>query len=244
MIFSFDHLETPGHVRFDEYNYDLNYLKQYYIRWMKYYAKDCWMSLFYDNHDNPRMVSKVDSRPEYKNVLAKLLGIIQFTLKGTPFLYQGQEFGSVNAEFQSIEEIQDVESINLYNELLKKMDKEKAFKKIIAGTRDHARQPINWEGAENSEIFSFFQKLILLRKQEKALIYGDFETVLEKKKDLFLYYRKGDNVFFVECNLKSNPMKRKYSVEGMNLILSNYKGESKELRPYEGNIYKVEEKRK
>ena len=65
MIFSFDHLETPGHVRFDDYRYDLNYYKQYMTDWMENYGGHCWMSLFYDNHDNPRMLSKIDPDPAH-----------------------------------------------------------------------------------------------------------------------------------------------------------------------------------
>ena len=102
MIFSFDHLETPGHERFHDYRYDLNYLKEYLITWMEQYTNRCWMSLFYENHDNPRMISKVNPDPRMRTVLAKLLALIQLSMKGTPFIFQGQEIGSINHDFTSI----------------------------------------------------------------------------------------------------------------------------------------------
>lgn len=169
MIFSFDHLETPGHMRFDEYRYDLNYLKQYYTEWMEGYGNRCWMSLFYDNHDNPRMISKVSEDPRYRLAIGKLLGMIQFTLKGTPFLYQGQELGAVNVPFTDMSQIRDVESINLYEELCRSMSEEEAFRRILAGTRDHARAMMKWQEAEEQKedrdsIYYFYKKLIALRK--------------------------------------------------------------------------------
>jgi glycosidase len=142
------------------------------------------------------MVSKVDSRPGIQKCSAKLWESYSLLLKGTPFLYQGQEFGSVNAEFQSIEENTGCRSINLYNELLKNMDKEKAFKKLLQG--QEIMQGSQLTGKEQkTPKYSLFFRINFIEKTGKALIYGDFETVLEKKKDLFLYYRKGDNVFFV-----------------------------------------------
>ena len=121
MVFSFDHLETPGHVRFQDYEYDLNYLRDYFIDWMENYGNHCWMSLFYNNHDNPRMVSKVTSDTTYHQQIATLLAVIQFTLKGTPFVFQGDEMGLVNYPFTSMEQITDVEAKGYYQELLQKM---------------------------------------------------------------------------------------------------------------------------
>jgi oligo-1,6-glucosidase len=144
MVFSFDQLETPGHVRFDDYRYDLNYFKQYMTDWMAHYGTHTWMALFYENHDNPRMISKVNPDPQYRLVLGKLLAAMLLTLRGTPFIYQGQELGMINTDFKSIGALRDVESINLYAELIKTMSAADAFKKILAGTRDHARVPMQW----------------------------------------------------------------------------------------------------
>ena len=81
MVFSFDHLETPGHIRMEDYKYDLNYYRDYMIDWMENYGDNCWMSIFYNNHDNPRMISKITEIKEHHQQLAILLAVMQMTLK-------------------------------------------------------------------------------------------------------------------------------------------------------------------
>ncbi|MHB8128705.1 MAG: alpha-glucosidase [Mobilitalea sp.] len=268
MVFSFDHLETPGHVRFEDYRYDLNYLKEYLSNWMEHYDNGCWMSLFYENHDNPRMISKVNPDPAYREVLAKLLAMLQLTLKGTPFLFQGQEIGSVNQDFQSISDLRDVESINLYQELIPSLGEKAALQKILSGSRDHARTPMQWNDQKNAgfsegtpwirsdgdykkcnveqqlsqenSVLHFYKKLIHLRRNHQALLYGDFELMNRKKKDLFTYYRKLEGKgYYVECNLSCKTIKRNSSVQGYELLLSNYQQLSVILRPYEANLYQL-----
>lgn len=267
MVFSFDQLETPGHVRFDDYKYDLNYLKEYLVNWMRNYGDNCWMTLFYENHDNPRMISKINPDPRYRIVLGKLLGMLQLTLKGTPFIYQGQELGLINKNFKTIEDLRDVESLNLYKELSAAMEKKAAFEKILAGTRDHARTGMPWDKSkeggftsgtpwikgdedfqrfnveaeleDKDSVLNFYKELIAFRKAHKALIYGEFEVINEKTKNLFTFKRKmGEEVYFIECNLSSERLKRFSSITEYKLILSNYKETLGILRPYEVNLYK------
>lgn len=268
MIFSFDHLETPGHTRFDDYQYDLNYLKQYMIDWMENYSNHCQPSLFYENHDNPRMISKINSDYRYRDVLAKLLAVIQLTLRGTPFIYQGQELGMVNQSFQSIHDLRDVESLNLYHELCKTRNEQEAFRKVLAGTRDHARTPMQWndlkyagfstqepwikmdddykqynvelQQKDDNSILRFYQKLIALRKDHQVIYYGDILFTNKRIKNLFTYYRKDEiETLFMESNLSPYDQKRKKLPEGR-CILSNYSDISKtHLRPYEANIWIV-----
>ena len=268
MVFSFDQLEMPGRRRFEAYRYDLNYLKHYLIQWMKGYGNNCWMALFYENHDNPRMISKVDPSPEYRVVLGKLLAMLQLTLKGTPFIYQGQELGLVNNAFKKIDELKDIESLNLYEELVKSSNEKEAFSKVLSGSRDHARVPMPWNASKNGgfttgtpwitrdedyknynveteiqdedSVYHFYKKLIALRKQNKALIYGEVKIVDEKMKDLFMYYRSlNGECFFVECNLSNHCMKRIKRVKEYELVLSNYKLPYNVLRPYETNLYRL-----
>ena len=250
MVFSFDHLETPGHVRFDDYHYDLNYFRDYMIDWMEHYdvgshGNGCWMSLFYNNHDNPKMVSKINPDMAYRSKLCKLLAIMQFTLRGTPFLFQGDELGLTNHAFASIDEITDIESKNMYQELLKTMEESAAFQKILAGTREHSRLMMPWDEASrtaqhvDSGVTDFYKKLIAYRKKHDALIYGDFK-VLCRDKDLF-YYTRSDHKeqFLVECNLSAKAMKRKKIPEGYQLVCSNYARPERELQAYEASIYKI-----
>lgn len=246
MIFSFDHLETPGHMRFDEYRYDLNYLKQYYTEWMEGYGNRCWMSLFYDNHDNPRMISKVSEDPRYRFAIGKLLGMIQFTLKGTPFLYQGQELGAVNVPFTDMSQIRDVESINLYEELCRSMSEEEAFRRILAGTRDHARAMMKWQEAEEQKedrdsIYYFYKKLIALRKKYPALIYGKIRITNHSRKNLFTWFRELDGEeFYIECNLSEKPLTRPARPEGFRGLLSSCKEPGRLMQPYEACLYRKE----
>lgn len=223
MVFSFDHLENPGKVRFDDYRYDLRYLGDYFRDWMEHYGNDCWMAVFLENHDNPRMISKVNPDPQYREVLGKLLAMLQLTLKGTPFLYQGQELGMVNADFGTIDQMRDVESINLYQELLPRMGANAAFQQVLCGSRDHSRTPMQWDGAaahggftvgepwlymsqdyrhhnvateleDPCSILNFYRTLIRLRKADPAaLIYGDFKAASRKGANVFAYYRLSDN---------------------------------------------------
>ena len=269
MIFSFDHLETPGHERFDEYRYDLNYYKKYMIDWMEHYGNNCWMSLFYENHDNPRIISKINPKKEYREVLGKLLAVMQFTLKGTPFIYQGQELGMVNNDFSSMDEIRDVESIHLYQELCQVTTEERAFRKVMAGTRDHARTPMQWsdskhagftngtpwitensdylacnvskQAVEEESILQFYKSIIACRKEHPALIYGGIRITNKKRKDLFCYYRTDETEsFYVECNLSSRNIVRKCRQDEGEILLSNYKKSSNNyLQPYEAVIRKT-----
>lgn len=268
MVFSFDHLEIPGKVRFDNYRYDLNYLKEYFINWMLNYGDDCWNTIFFENHDNPRMISKINPNPEYRNVLGKLLAMIQLTLKGTPFIYQGQELGMINVDFNSISQFRDVESINLYNEMLEKTSSSDALKKVLSGSRDHARTPVQWTSELNagfstgepwiymnddykvynikdelekpSSILNFYKSLIAIRKSDDVLVYGEFMPVAEKNKDVFCYYRESDKAkYYVEINLTEAQQKRPIKCESFKLILSNYEEKHSHLRAYEANLYKL-----
>lgn len=265
MVFSFDHLESPGQTRFKDYEYDLNYFRDYMIDWSLNYGNNCWISLFYNNHDNPKMASKIknlslsssDSALLMRQ-LQKLLAVMQFTLKGTPFIYQGEEMGLINYDFESIEQINDVESKNLYVELCKKMPEDKAFEIIKAGTREHARIPLPFE--ENlekadcftettknlmkqqkmcDEIFETYKTLISLRKKDKSLVYSDFE-VLSRKKGRFVY-RRGN--YIVDCNLSEKTCAA-YKVKApYTIIYDSYQTDVKEtdkklkkLKPYQSLI--------
>ncbi|MCL1988650.1 MAG: alpha-glucosidase [Firmicutes bacterium] len=245
-VFLFDHLENPGKTRFDDYKYDLNYLKKYLINVSEEYPNDCWLSLFYDNHDNPRMVSKVTDNPKLQPYLAKLLCVIQLTLRGTPFIYQGQELGMTNQNFTDISQLKDVESINLYNELLQTMDETAAFARILAGTRDHARAMIPWEivatlETDETSTLNFYKKAIAIRKQNKPLIYGETSFVKKAKKNYFAYYRFIDNAkFFIESNLSEQKLTSKIPQNSQKLLLCNYKTPNENyMQPYESRIWQM-----
>lgn len=215
------------------------------------------------------MVSRVDSDPQYRMVVAKLLATMLLTLPGTPFIYQGQEIGMINKDFRSIEELRDIESLNLYAEWRKELGDQKAFKRVLAGSRDHARVPMQWtkgpyagfstaepwigtdddclfwnvedQRAAADSVFQYYRQLIQLRKAHRALIYGEIEFVNKKTKNLFTYYRRdGQGVFYVECNLSRKRRRRKGRQPDGERLLGNYPdSDAGELRPYEATVWKL-----
>lgn len=238
LVFIFDHLEMPGKQRWDAYRYDLNNYKNYIIAAEQSLSPKDWQALFFENHDNPRMVSKVNPEPQYREPLAKALGLMQLTLRGTPFVFQGQELGAVNQNFSTMSDLRDVESINKYQALLESgKSQPEAWQTVMAGTRDHARTPIDWttEGGfsandkawllsqsvgdghsvaeqENDpdSVLSFYQSLLKLRKTYPALQFGQIVFIEPSRKHLFMYERQmpGEMSLFVEINLSANKIKR------------------------------------
>ncbi len=258
MVFSFDHLETPGHVRFEDYAYDLNYFRDYMTDWMGNYGNNCWMARFYNNHDNPRMISKVTKDSSRHTALSKLLAVMQFTLKGTPFIFQGDEMGLANYEFTSMEQITDVEAKGYYAEHRKTRPEEKVFADILAGTREHARVLLPWnrklppchEGLyqkPKKEVFAAYRRLLRLRHEEKAFVYGTFR-VLCRKKNRFVYERALEGkVFVIDCNLgekpvRAYPLKWKWKIVYDTVPGRDKAGRGRMLQGYEARIVEYREK--
>ena len=248
MVFSFDHLETPGHVRFEDYEYDLNYYRDYMIDWITNYGNNCWMSIFYNNHDNPRMVSKISKDPAYHEAIQKLLVTMQMTLKGTPFIFQGDEMGLVNYEFKSMSQITDVEAKGYYEEHILKKSHKEVFDTIVAGTREHCRILLPWneklpsyhEGLTqniNEEILEYYKEIIKLRNSDKTLVYGQFK-VIDKKKNCFTYMRKlGETIYLVDCNLGKDKRKAYPMDNGYELVMPLQVADKEMLGAYEARIY-------
>lgn len=272
VVFSFDHMDNPGRItHYKDYDFDLRPMVKNLEEWQTDYGNHCWPTLFFENHDFPRMISKIDRKGVYRNEVAKLLATMLMTLKGTPFIYQGQELGMTNCVFSSIDELRDVESLRLFNELTEKgKTKDEALKFILNGARDHARTPMQWNSDKNAgfsigepwikvnpnyteinaafeeasdvSILNFYRKIIALRKKNPALVYGEFERA-NNDKNTFCYYRKyGSETFYIEMNLTKHYVNRKTKINGYKLLSSNYgMTEKGKLRPYEANVYLCEE---
>ena len=269
MVFHFGHLDMPGKSRFEEYDYDLNYYKQYILPWQTELGRTCRQTLFYNNHDNPRMLSKISKDYILKDHLAKMLALLQLTLSGTPFIYQGDEIGMINSVFNKIEDFRDVDTINLYHELKDTMPEDELIKKLNAGTRDHARTPMQWDETkyagfsqhepwiavnpdhiytnvkesvknENS-IFHFYRQMIAIRRNAKALIYGDFIPVRKHSKNVFAYFKEyqGEK-YFIEINMTDKKVQHVTIGESLRMVFSNYDYHNKKvLLPYEANLFQV-----
>ena len=245
MVFSFDHLETPGHVRFEDYRYDLNAFRDNMDTWMREYGSQCWPTIFYNSHDKPRMVSKIDPEGKYRESLSVLLGVMQMTLRGTPFIYQGDEMGLGNIPFRTMEDITDVESVNKYAELLNDHEPSEAFRIILAGTRDHARVLLPWndnapEWAEqtiNEAVTNAYKELISLRHQHRALVYGNYEMLYDCR-DRYVYRRYDEHEsFIIDCNLSDHPVRAYTNMTGYTLIRPHRYAELNTLQPYEARIW-------
>ena len=265
MVFNFEHLENAGRTRFDDYRYELRQLKRYYTRWQAEYGDGYWMSLFLDNHDNPRFVSKVDPRPEHRVAVAKLLAMIQFTLRGTPFLYQGQEIGAVNQAFTSLDQLRDVESINLAATLAAEgADPDAVFARVLAGTRDHARVPMAWDAdggfttgtpwivgdgshtrinaaaqqGDPDSVLEWHRALIAARRGSRALIYGS--THVERSgRRVWRYRRDRDGEsYLVVLNLSDRPGRAGRLPARAQLVLASGPG-GPVLAPYEAQLWRL-----
>lgn len=267
-VFSFDHLENLGKNRFDNYRYNLNHLKKSFIKLEGEYADYAWPSIFVENHDNPRMVSKIDPREEYRDAIAKLIAVVLLSARGTVFLYQGQELGAVNVGFSGMGELRDIESQNKYRELIAAgKTQDEAWETVLCGTRDHSRTPMQWTDGvfggfsehepwirvgdkdncnataqmqDETSVWRAYQELISLRASHPALVYGSFEPLESAKDDSFCYFRDdGNERFYIEINLASKPLKQPKSTDNLELIFSNYMAQGDGLQPYEANIYRV-----
>lgn len=244
-IFNFDQLNNPGKSRYDKYRYDLRKLKPLLVKWQTEFKDDCWPALVFENHDNPRFLSRITDDQSQRDLVAKLVITLMLTLRGTPYFYQGQEIGMIDSIFKEILDFRDVEAINMYNMFIKDgLSEKQAIGKISSGTRDHARIPMQWEDAayggfsdvrpwidcsndymrynvkkqiEDSEsILNYMKSLITLRKDNQTLIYGDF-TLSNNDADTFCFRRTDkDACFYIEINLLDTNKKRRTDVSRKN----------------------------
>ena len=263
LVFSFDHLETPGHVRWDEYAYDLNFLKHYYIDYQSRLGSDDWMSLFLENHDNPRMISKVNPDPRFRDQLGKALATILLTMRGTPFIFQGQEIGAINQDFPDESALRDVESLNLLA-----AEGPGAWGKIMAGSRDHARVPMRWDRDEHwgftrgipwikafddsvgysvaaqehnpDSVLRYYRRLIWLRRSNPTLSLGSIRFIDADVKDYFAWFREHNGErWFIEVNLSGHPLRRRHRERNLEIVAGTAKDRSGPMEPYEALVCQV-----
>ncbi|MBD5485693.1 MAG: alpha-glucosidase [Lachnospiraceae bacterium] len=149
MVFQFEHVEGDGkYGKWTDEKLPLTTLKKTLSRWQIDLYGQAWNSLFWDNHDQPRAVSRFgDDRPQYREVSAKMLATCLHMLQGTPYIYQGEELGMTNYPFQSPEDFRDIESINAYKEWCAdgSLSHEVFWPCITFKSRDNARTPVQWD---------------------------------------------------------------------------------------------------
>lgn len=222
MVFQFEQNDLDGgeHGKWNLNKIYLPDLKAVLNRWQTYLEGKAWNSLYWSNHDQPRSVSRYGNDSEvYRELSAKMLGTCLHMMKGTPYIYQGEELGMTNVPFASIDEFRDIESINAYREYTENgiISPEDMMKYLCYKSRDNARTPMQWSDEENGgftkgtpwikvnpnyvkinareqmeredSVFHYYQKLISLRKKEPVIIYGTFELLMPEDEDIFMYTR-------------------------------------------------------
>ncbi|MDF0478765.1 alpha-glucosidase [Vagococcus sp. PNs007] len=222
MVFQFEHIgldEVPGKEKWDWQALDFKELKRIFSKWQTCFDGDGWNSLFWNNHDTPRIISRWgDDSEEYRELSGKMLATILHMQKGTPYIYQGEEIGMVNTPVQTISQLDDIESLNMYHDRLAKgYSEEEILTSINKKGRDNARRPMHWNAEENAgftdgepwlalnprveeinveralndpySIFYHYQKLIALRKNNPIVVWGEYRELLPESDTLYVYER-------------------------------------------------------
>lgn len=258
MIFQFEQMlldQVPGEQKWDLKPLELKQLKQVFAKWQKALEGKGWNSLFWNSHDLPRIVSRWGNDKEYRVESAKMLAAILHGMKGTPYIYQGEEIGMTNYPFSGIGDFFDVEPVNMYRER-KQMGypEEEIMKSLCVKSRDNARTPMQWDNSpgagftegtpwcrvnpnytkinaeealkDQNSIFYYYKKLIRLRKEEPILIYGTFELLCPEDEHVFAYAREWKGKkWLVVGNFYEKSARFDYPGKGR-VLLSNYERES------------------
>lgn len=222
MVFQFEHVElVKGPIgKWSDQKPKLRDFRRVMNKWQYELEGKAWNSLFLDNHDQPRVVSRfANDSKEYRVVSAKMIATCLHMLKGTPYVYQGEELGMTNAYFDRLEDYRDIESINAFHQyvdsgLVTAEDMMRYLKEI---SRDNARTPMQWDASPNAgfttgtpwirvnpnykeinaaactadpdSVFHYYQELIRLRHTLPIIVYGKFEGLLEDSETIYAYRR-------------------------------------------------------
>ncbi|MFS0785605.1 alpha-glucosidase [Shouchella sp. 1P09AA] len=269
MVFQFEHLGLWS--KDSEQKLNVPAVKEALSKWQYGLESLGWNALFIENHDQTRVVSSWGNDEEYWARCAKALGTMYFFMKGTPFIYQGQEIGMTNVQFDSIDEYDDVSMRNFYKqEMDKGVPHEEIMPIIWESGRDNSRTPLQWDGSKNGgfstadrtwmkvnpnypsinierqqddpdSILSYYRKMIEVRKQFDTLVYGNYE-LLDTDDRVFAYVRKSQNeTFTIVVNLSENE-RALPAIKDAELVLANVDSEvSSTLKPYEARVYRTKE---
>ena len=260
MVFQFEHimLDQNGGDKWSLKQLNLLDLKKVFSKWQYELKNEGWNSLFWNNHDLPRIVSRWGNDKKYRVQSAKMLAILLHGMKGTPYIYQGEEIGMTNIDFDTINDFADIEAVNMYKERIAAgCDEKIVLNSLRAKARDNARTPMQWNDGKNAgfttgnpwyrinsnysrinvenaladrnSIFYCYQKLIRMRKNNPVLIYGDYELLLPNDTSIFAYTRTYRNTtWLIICNFYEKNVV--FSLKGTGKILiSNYENSCTDL---------------
>lgn len=255
MVFQFEDQgldQQPGKEKWDLRPLNLGELKKVLVKWQtKLDFNHAWNSLFWENHDIPRVISRWGNDKEYRVQSAKMFAIVLHLMHGTPYIYNGEEIGMTNYPVKSIDEVEDIESINMYKERLAQgYSKDELIHAINVKGRDNARTPMQWSDdaeagfttgmpwlhvnpnyvdinvknalADHNSIFYTYQKLIKLRHENDIVVNGDFELVSTDDNVLAYYRVLGNERWLVVANLSSKQERFTSTDEIQRILISNY----------------------
>ena len=264
MVFQFEHSlldNEPGKEKWDLKPLDVMELKAVLSKWQTELGEEGWNSLFWNNHDLPRIVSRWGNDKEYRVRSAKAFAILLHMMKGTPYIYQGEELGLTNTPVASIEELDDIESINMYHDRVSRgFSIESIMASLNAKGRDNARRPIPWTAEQNGgfttgtpwlalnpnykeinveeelknsdSVFYTYQKLIQLRKDHPIVVWGDYE-LLNTSSNVFSYYRTlGEERWLTVVNLSDFEEEISVDARFNKVVVTNTEDEITDLRAY------------
>ncbi|WP_327176883.1 alpha-glucosidase [Streptomyces sp. NBC_01335] len=221
MVFQFDHVGLDhGHGKFDPRPLRLTDLKASLGRWQEGLADVGWNSLYWNNHDQPRVVSRFgDDSPPHRTRSATMLATVLHLHRGTPYVYQGEELGMANAPFATVEDFRDIESLHHYARALEAGERpEDVLPGLRAMGRDNARTPMQWDAsphagfttgtpwlpvnpdhaefnaeaqyADPRSVYHHYCRLIALRRREPAVVHGDFTMLLPDDERIYAFTRR------------------------------------------------------
>ena len=241
MVFQFEHVDIdigPDGKWGVIGDWQLTDLKEILSKWQyEMQENGGWNSLYLNNHDQPRMVSRFGDDGEYRVESAKMLATLLHTLQGTPYIYQGEEIGMTNVPFQDIEEVDDIETVNNFTAIKESAGSYEAAMEVVRyRSRDHARTPVQWDDsqhagftsgepwlevnpnhtdinveaalADDNSVFYYYQQLIELRKKHDIIVYGDYELLLPEDEQIYAYTRSlNDEQLLIVLNFSADKPK-------------------------------------
>ena len=231
MVFQFEHSmmdQQEGKEKWDLAPLPFVKLKKCLAKWQNSLYQTGWNSLFWDNHDLPRIVSRWGDDGKYRKESAKMLAAVLHGMQGTPYIYQGEELGMTNIRFTDISEYRDIETLNVYRERLEEgYPKDEVMRSVYAKSRDNARTPMQWNGEKNAgftdgtpwiavnpnyveinaakeqkdpdSVYCFYRALTHLRKEHPVFVDGKFQLLLPEDEHIFAYTRTDDDSEMLVC---------------------------------------------
>ncbi|ESQ75094.1 alpha-glucosidase [Asticcacaulis sp. AC402] len=266
MVFQFDTVDIdrgPDGWR----PWSLPELKAIFTRHDAAFDRHCWPTVFFSNHDNPRIVSRYgDDHPDWRVRSAQVMATLLLTMKGTPFIYQGDELGMTNVTFSDIAQFDDIWTKNAWREEVEggRTTAEAFIANQNKVSRDHARTPMPWTadggftsgkpwfalnpnftdinaeaaGADPNSVYHWYARLIALRHDNSVLVYGDYSDVLPDDERLFVYERTLDDEGWMIVLNFSREESMFSTPTDFDLVLSSYGGADTHLRGWEARVYR------